>query len=238
MSEQKQQYFQFGITKEFPCNYLDNQQERLIVVTNDEYINNENYQRLMVAGFRRSGNQVYRPHCLSCSACQSIRVMVNKFVPSKSQKRIKQINSDLIIQVTNQTKPQYFDLYSRYINTIHTQGSMYPANKIQYESFIGSKKIDQLFIEIYLQDQLISVAVCDNLPNALSALYTFYEPSLSKRSLGKFSILQQIELCKALKKEHLYLGYQIDECSKMNYKKQYFPHQRLVNEQWLDIAKS
>lgn len=230
-------YFQFGLTKVFPCNYLANQQERLIVVTNDEDINSENYQRLMFAGFRRSGDQVYRPHCINCSACQSIRIPVSEFCPSKSQKRIRSKNSDVIVRVSELAKASYFDLYARYINTVHKEGSMYPADKLQYQNFIFSRNIEQVFIELYLNDALIGVAVCDKLPNAISALYTFFDPTLSKRSLGKFSILQQIELCKQLKKTYLYLGYQIDECSKMNYKKQYLPHERLVNEQWLKIVK-
>lgn len=236
MTEPKK-YFQFGITKTFPCNYLSSQQERLVVITNGEEITNENYERLLSAGFRRSGEQVYRPHCENCKACESIRLQVNDFKPSKSQKRINNINKDLTIELTDTAKPQYFDLYRRYINAIHRGGGMYPANQEQYQNFIFSDRVSQLFIEMYLDEQLVCVAVCDNLPNSLSALYTFYDPELAKRSLGKYSILNQIDITKKLGKNLLYLGYQIDECAKMNYKKQYSPHQRLQQESWKTLNK-
>lgn len=230
-------YFQFGLTKAFACNYLAQQQERLIVITNSELLNDENYQRLLASGFRRSGDQVYKPHCEQCNACESIRLPVKDFKPSKSQKRIIATNKDLSLQLSHEAKAEYFDLYKRYIDTVHQDGTMFPANKEQYQGFIFSSKISQLFIEIYLADKLVSVAVCDSLPNALSALYTFYDPTLAKRSLGKFSIIKQIEICQLLNKDLLYLGYQIDECDKMNYKKQYKPHQRLNNDLWVSTNK-
>ncbi|TRX56904.1 arginyltransferase [Thalassomonas sp. M1454] len=230
-------YFKFGLTKAFDCNYLAKQKERLIVITNSELLNDENYQRLLASGFRRSGDQVYKPHCEFCNACESIRIPVQEFKPSRSQKRIIANNKDLAIALSNEAKPEYFDLYKRYIDTVHQDGSMYPANKEQYQGFIFSSKISQLFIEVYLEDTLVSVAVCDSLPNALSALYTFYDPTLAKRSLGKFSIIKQIEISQLLNKDTLYLGYQIDECDKMNYKKQYKPHQRLKNDLWVTTNK-
>ena len=237
MSESKK-YFQFGLTHNFACNYLPEQQERLVVVTNSEDITNENYQRLLMAGFRRSGNQVYRPHCIDCNSCESIRLPVHQFKPSKSQKRIISTNKDLTIKISLEADERYFDLYQRYINTVHQDGSMFPANKEQYKGFIFNELIDQLFIEIYHGKQLVSVAVCDNLPNSLSALYTFYDPDHSKRSLGKYSILTQIQVAKSLNKNYLYLGYQIDDCQKMNYKKSYYPHERLIQDQWIHINKS
>ncbi|TLU66276.1 arginyltransferase [Thalassotalea litorea] len=236
MNEQKK-FFQFGLTQHFPCNYLPEQKERLMVVMNQELLTNENYQRLLEAGFRRSGNQVYRPHCQRCDACESLRVPVKDFTLSKSQKRILTTNRDIKVNISSTEKEHYYPLYERYINTVHTDGGMYPANKNQYDNFIFSNKISQLFIELYLDDELVSVAVTDHLPGALSALYTFYDPRFPKRSLGKLSILSQIEVTKTLGKEFLYLGYQIDACSKMNYKNKYFPHQRLNQERWQKINK-
>ncbi|TKB43746.1 arginyltransferase [Thalassotalea mangrovi] len=231
MSEQKK-YFQFGLTQHFACNYLPEKKERLMVVMNHELLSNENYQRLLEAGFRRSGNQVYRPHCKNCDACESLRVPVQEFAPTRSQKRVLKINQDIEIQISSLEKPTYYPLYKRYINAIHQDGGMYPANREQYNNFIFSKNISQLFIELYLEQKLVSVAVTDNLPNALSALYTFYDPDLPKRSLGILSILSQIKVAQQLQKNFLYLGYQIDDCSKMNYKSRYFPHQRLQGERW------
>jgi arginine-tRNA-protein transferase len=207
----------------------------------------DEYDFLIGAGFRRSGTQVYRPHCVSCNACESIRLPVNTFTASKSQKRIMKRNQDLIIRISDGDKPDYYPLYESYINQRHSDGSMYPASIEQYQGFVLSPWNKALFIEIYVTNQhtadkhakeeLIGVAVTDNLATSLSALYTFFKPEELQRSLGTFAILQQIELAKSLNKQFLYLGYQIDNCQKMSYKRNFLPHERFFDDKWQLITK-
>lgn len=83
----------------------------------------------------------------------------------------------------------------------------------------------------------MAVAVTDEVNNALSALYTFYAPELQSRSIGTFSILQQIELAKKMNKSYLYLGYQIDQCAKMNYKQKFIPNERFFADKWHLLTK-
>lgn len=228
----------FGLTETFACSYLRGQDEQLLVFVNDDKpVAAEQYEALLHAGFRRSGEQIYRPHCPACDACQSIRVPVAEFKPSKSQKRIANRNKDLTVSHSKQDKPEYFELFQRYINQRHQDGSMYPASIQQYESFIGSNWTSPLFLELFLGDELIAVAVTDEMKNSLSALYTFFKPELNSRSLGTYAILQQICHAKALNKEYLYLGYQIDECQKMSYKSNFYPHQRFFKHKWQVFTK-
>ena len=107
--------FQLGITKTFPCNYLPNQHERLLVATDERLQDGEHYGWLMAQGFRRSGDQIYRPHCELCSACKSLRVLADQFSPSKSQKRNIKKNSHFTITISHQQKPLYYALYENYI---------------------------------------------------------------------------------------------------------------------------
>jgi len=229
--------FQLGITQTFPCNYLPNQHERLLVATDERLQNGEHYAWLMAQGFRRSGDQIYRPHCELCSACKSLRILANDFTPSKSQKRNMKKNIHFKIKVSHQQKSTYYSLYENYINTLHQDGSMYPATVDQYNSFIDCHITQQLYLEIWYEQQLISVAVTDVLKDALSAVYTFYHPDYNRHGLGVFSILSQLALAKEMKKEFLYLGYQIDDCKKMNYKNRYFPHQVLSENYWHTVNK-
>lgn len=90
-----------------------------------------------------------------------------------------------------------------------------------------------LLIEAWLHDELVGVAVTDKTVMGLSAFYTFFSPDYPKRSLGVFMILQQIQLSASMHKPYLFLGYQIDDCSKMNYKKQYQPYERFNGEYWV-----
>ncbi|NMP32392.1 arginyltransferase [Thalassotalea sp. M1531] len=230
--------FRLGISSEFPCNYIEGEQERLLIVIDELIKQPSKYEFLMHQGFRRSGEQVYRPHCSQCTACQSLKVMVGKFEPSKSQKRNLKKNSTLIIKYSTEAKHEYYQLFEQYINTLHADGAMFPASKEQFNNFLFTRICDQVFIEIYNEDKLISVAVTDDIPNALSAVYTFYHPDYRANGIGVFSILKQIEYAQTLNKEFLYLGYQIDDCQKMNYKSKFLPHQRLDGNQWQIINKS
>jgi arginine-tRNA-protein transferase len=233
--------FKVGITKTFPCSYLPDKEERLLIAVDERLQNSNSYSLLMAEGFRRSGEQSYRPYCPNCSACQSIRVLINNFSPSKSQKRSLKRNAHFTIKQSDTLRDYYYPLYENYINTLHQDGSMYPANVEQFESFLSSKLTTQLFIETWCvvngETQLICVAVTDVLSNALSAVYTFYHPDFKPQGLGRFSILTQIDVCRQLDLPYLYLGYQIDDCQKMNYKNSYFPHERFISSEWLLVEK-
>jgi len=229
--------FQLGITLTFPCSYLPNQNERLLVATDERLQNGEHYGWLMAQGFRRSGDQIYRPHCELCSACKSLRVLVKEFLLSKSQKRNIKRNKHFIVKSANEKKESYYALYEKYINTLHKDGSMFPATVEQYKSFISCNVTEQLYLEIWHDNELISVAVTDILKDALSAVYTFYNPDYSSYGLGVFSILSQLSLAKDMGKEYVYLGYQIDDCKKMNYKNRYYPHQVLIENYWQTVNK-
>ncbi len=233
--------FKVGITKTFPCSYLPKEEERLLIAVDERLQNKQSYSSLMAEGFRRSGEQSYRPYCPNCSACHSIRILTFAFTPSKSQKRSLKRNANFIVKYSDQIEDNYYPLYENYINTFHQDGSMYPANVQQFESFLSSKLTTQLFIETWEVvegvEQLICVAVTDVLTNGLSAVYTFYHPDFRNHGLGRFSILTQIDLCRKMKLPYLYLGYQIDACQKMNYKNSYYPHERFINLEWQLIER-
>ncbi|MBU2870516.1 arginyltransferase [Colwellia sp. E2M01] len=233
--------YTLGLTKEFPCNYLADKKERLLIAVDERLHNSESYAWLMTQGFRRSGSQSYRPQCNTCNACQSIRVITDEFTPSKSQKRAQKRNSHFIIKQSASLKDSYYPLFENYINTLHSDGSMYPASFQQFESFLSCDLTEQMFIETWLpasqdndldEDLLICVAVTDVLSNGLSAVYTFYHPDYKANGLGVFSILTQLKKCQEMALPYLYLGYQIDDCQKMNYKNRYFPFERFINGKW------
>jgi len=82
------------------------------------------------------------------------------------------------------------------------------------------------------------VSIVDVLSCSSSAMYTFFEPDEAKRSLGTYSILSLIEWTEAQGLDYLYLGYQIDNCDKMNYKARFTPNERLIGNQWKKAVKS
>ncbi len=227
----------FGLTQDFPCSYLPEQKERLLVFVEEQDSTLYAYNGLIAAGFRRSGEQVYRPHCEQCQACQSIRIPVFDFQPSRNQKRIGKRNSDIKVTVSHTDKPEYYELYCRYIEQRHDDGTMYPPSEPQYDSFIRSLWMPSLFIEFHLDEELVAVAVTDQVEHGLSAMYTFFAPELAHRSLGIFAIMTQIDLARSQKRPYLYLGYQVDGCRKMDYKRLFLPHERFFQNKWHRITK-
>ncbi|WP_018981914.1 arginyltransferase [Salinimonas chungwhensis] len=227
----------FGITQTFRCSYLPDEHEQLLVFAETEHNFAGRYGQLIQAGFRRSGSQIYRPHCPSCQACQSVRILVDEFTPSKSQKRIIKKNALLTSQLATSPKDSYYPLYERYITNRHADGTMYPPNRQQFESFVLCEWKSPLFIEAYKGDELVAVAVTDDIDfglehQAYSALYTFYAPELTQHSPGTWMIIQQLKHAQANNKRYLYLGYQIDACAKMNYKSKFLPHERFFHNDW------
>jgi arginine-tRNA-protein transferase len=223
----------FGLTQQFTCNYLPEQKEQLIVsmAPSDEL--SQAYSELMHIGFRRSGEQLYRPQCPSCNRCQSIRVLTSHFVPTKSQKRVLSRNGDWRVRVSEHERDDYYPLYERYIEALHSDGSMYPPSYEQYRNFIRCQWQQPIFIEARKTDgTLLAVAVTDKVKDGLSALYTYYCPDHEKYSLGKYMIMQQMKQAQEMGLQFLYLGFQIDECRKMNYKTAFHPYQRLIDNVW------
>jgi arginine-tRNA-protein transferase len=77
--------------------------------------------------------------------------------------------------------------------------------------------------------------VTDQLTQGLSAIYTFFEPSEPKRSLGVLSVIKQIDLCQERDLPFLYLGYWIKDSIKMSYKTNYRPTELFVNDTWVRL---
>lgn len=221
-------------TAPHPCSYIDNQSAATVFVDPDLVIDKNLNSKLSELGYRRSGAHLYRPDCESCTACISCRVPVAQFIPQRRHKKIERLNKDVVVvECEDLTGRDAYDLYASYINSRHDDGDMYPATAEQFEAFIKTKTVDTRFLKFYLDDKLIAVSVTDVLEQGLSAVYTFFDPQMSKRSLGSFAILWQIEKAKQLGLSYLFLGYWIKNCQKMEYKSSYRPLQMLIDGRWV-----
>lgn len=224
----------FFSTTAHACSYLPGKQAVTLFADPKTSMDRRLYSELSDLGFRRSGNYVYRPHCGSCQACVAIRIPIERFTPSRQQLRVWKKNQDLDVIVGNALfSEEHYALYERYIIARHHDGDMYPPSVEQYASFLTSDWSETRFIEFRLAGKLLAVAVCDELEQGLSAVYTFYDPDDEKRSLGTFAVLWQIEESRRLGLPSLYLGYWIRECQKMNYKIGFRPIELLINGEWL-----
>jgi len=228
----------FYLTEQHACSYIESELSTTLFADPTSDLDKTSYSQLSNLGFRRSGNNVYRPHCAACQKCIPIRLASDQFVPNRSQKRCLTRNKDLQLSVTKAINDdEYYALYERYINLRHQDGDMYPASREQFDSFLTSEwGITRYLCARDQQGKLLSVAVMDELVNGMSAIYTFFEPEEEKRSLGVFSILSQIRLAQNRKLPFVFLGYWIAESKKMAYKTQYQPYQLYIDNQWRSFS--
>ena len=220
------------------CDYLTDQLAQSIFISPEIEVTPDIYEYLISVGFRRSGHYAYRPHCSACRACISCRVNVQDFKPSKSQRRLLVKNKDLLFRAVKAAFSQeHYDLYLRYQAYKHPGGSMEKFGTKEYQAFLCESFGNTLIYETYLENTLVAVSVTDVFSEALSAVYTFFDPDYSARSLGTYSVLQQIKATQAFEKKHLYLGYYIKDSVKMSYKANFRPIEMLIEGRWRSYNK-
>lgn len=227
----------FYATQPHSCSYLPEERATTLFLDPQKSIDSTTYSQLSDLGFRRSGDHLYRPHCQSCNACIACRIPVEQFIPTRQQRRISRRNTDLEVREQPPLMTdEIYQLYARYIEARHGDGDMYPPSRDQFSSFLVRDLPFCRFLTFRLEGRLVAVAVTDLLDNGLSAVYTFYDPDLPKRSLGRFAILWQIEETRRRGLHAVYLGYWIKSCRKMNYKTEYRPLEMLANQRWILIT--
>ncbi|MFE1602831.1 arginyltransferase [Methylobacterium sp. ID0610] len=238
---------QFYLTAPSPCPYLPGQQERKVFTHLVGRRARDLNEILTQGGFRRSQTIAYRPACETCRACVSVRVVVNDFAPSASQRRIMRRNNDLVGQPQpNRPASEQYALFRRYLDARHGDGGMVDMTVLDYAMMVEDSHVETHLV-VYRKrgpDTAINgrgvggpVAVCltDVLSDGLSMVYSFYEPAEADRSLGTYMILDHIERARLLGLPYLYLGYWVEGSRKMDYKAKFAPQERLMPQGWARV---
>jgi arginyl-tRNA--protein-N-Asp/Glu arginylyltransferase len=222
------------------CGYLPEQTWRLEyeVVT---ALSRAEYMERMLQGWRRFGDMLFRPRCPGCAACRSLRVVVERFRPNRSQRRNLLANQDAIqVRIgkpaVSRAKLALYDRYHAFQTENKAWPELAPKDAHEYaRSFVENPFPTQEWC-YFLHDRLVGVGYVDDLPGGLSAIYFFYDPDERQRGLGVFNVLNLIAQARARKIPHVYLGYYVVGCPSMAYKANFTPNQvRSPDGAWIDF---
>jgi len=240
---------QFYLTSPSPCPYLPGREERKVfthlvgrraIALNDA---------LTASGFRRSQTIAYRPACKDCSACVSVRVLVDEFSFTRNMRRVLEANSDLVgASLAARPTSEQYSLFRGYLDSRHSAGGMADMNVLDYTMMIEDSHVETRLVEYRRRGPdtaingrgtgpLLAVCLTDVLTDGLSMVYSFYDHEHAERSLGTFMILEHIERARRLGLPYLYLGYWVEGSRKMSYKARYLPQERLGMNGWARVER-
>jgi arginyl-tRNA--protein-N-Asp/Glu arginylyltransferase len=229
----------FFLTAPSPCPYLPERFERKVFahlpLSDGAAVNDS----LTQVGFRRSQNIAYRPACEACSACVSARIPVADYVFSRSERKILTRNADVVgAMVEAEATMEQFDLLRRYLLARHADGGMAEMTWPDYVAMVEDTAVRTHIIEYRTRSRdggpgdLIACALVDLMSDGLSLVYSFYDPTAAKRSLGSFIILDHVKQALATKLPYVYLGYWVRGSEKMAYKVRFSPIELLRPDGW------
>lgn len=218
------------------CSYLhDRGASTELVVALD--VTQERLEAMLSRGWRRFGPTYFRPRCAHCRECVGIRVRVEDWHPSRSQRRVLNQNADVevLIDAPRVTRER-LALYEKWHSFRERERGWQPSvlDAKNYEVQFAFPHAAAREFSYWQRDErgrpkLVGVGIVDELPSALSAVYCFYEPALARRSLGVFNVLAQIQAAKRAGLPYVYLGYRVAPCASMAYKARFEPHELLFD---------
>jgi len=191
-------------------------------------------------GWRHFGGVLYRPRCPTCTACQSIRVDVARFSPTRSQRRVRRANEDVVRltvgrPVLTREKLELFDRYHAHQAGARGWPERPPRDAAGYQNAFVMRGFPRTEWCYAVGDRLVGVGYVDDLSGGLSAAYFFYEPEERHRVLGCWNILSLIEMSARRGLPYLYLGYYVEGYGSLAYKAAYHPNQvRDPDGRWVD----
>ncbi|WP_374570183.1 arginyltransferase [Phenylobacterium sp.] len=229
----------FFLTAPSPCPYLPDRHERKVFahlpLSDGASVNDS----LTQVGFRRSQNIAYRPACEACQACISARIPAKDYVFSRSERRVLARNEDVERHLVEaEATMEQFDLLRRYLLARHADGGMAEMTWPDYVAMVEDTAVRTHIIEYRQRSEdggpgdLIACALVDLMHDGLSLVYSFYDPAMTRRSLGSFVILDHIVQACLTAMPYVYLGYWVRGSEKMDYKIRFSPLELLRPEGW------
>ena len=230
----------FFVTSPSPCPYWAGKVERKVFTELSGHQAGELNEALGRIGFRRSQSVAYRPSCVDCSACVSVRVSADEFTPSRTQRRLIRRNSDLEVTACKPwTTEEQYALLRRYLAVRHPGGGMAGMDENDFADMVEQTPVRSYVVEYREPSvdgrpgRLVGACLSDQQNDGLSMIYSFYDVGPDARQgLGTFIILDHIVRAARAGLPYVYLGYWVEGSERMAYKASFHPMERLGRDGW------
>lgn len=235
----------FFVTAPSPCPYLAGKSERKVFTELRGDNADELNEALGRIGFRRSQTVAYRPSCLDCQACVSVRAVAGEFQPSGTQKKLLKRHRDLVVtECRPWATAEQYELLQRYLAARHPGGGMTQMEESDFADMVEHSPVSSYVIE-YREPvvgsqpgRLVGACLTDFQGDGLSMIYSFYDPEAEARSgLGTYIILDHIRRAAERGLPYVYLGYWVAGSDRMQYKVRFRPLERLTSSGWERIGE-
>ncbi len=222
------------------CPYLDGHTARLPLRLPLRPLTRAELDVRLEQGDRRQGLLLYRTACPSCAACEPIRIPVADMRWGWTLRRVFRRGERVVRTELGplQASPEKLALYNKHKRGRDLLGGERELEMDGYRPFLGESCCDSFEMRYFHDGRLVGVAIVDRGAASLSAVYTFFDPDLAHLSLGTYSILKQVDLCRRWGLPHLYLGLYIADCPTMVYKARFLPHERLLDGAWRVVEQA
>jgi len=223
---------QHFVSDDTRCSYLPDQTARLdhlllMGITPDIL------ERFLERGWRRFGAVYFRPVCTPCRECVPIRLPADRFAPSRSQLRARNRNRLRLEIGKPQVTPERIALCNRWQTRQGSRRAWDNQEMDERRYFLEFGIPHPAAMEFAYYDdaggesRLVAVGLVDRMPNAVSAVYTYYDPEYASQSPGTRCILDQVDYARTHGLAWVYLGYRVIGCPSSEYKARFQPHQLL-----------
>lgn len=216
------------------CIYRPGQVARCPARVPTRRLSPEQLDILLEEGDQRVGGSVFRTECPFCDACEPVRVDVEHFRASRSQRRVWRRNQDLRVEIGPPTlERRRVKLWNRHrrLRGLLTEHSRRDA--VGYHEWLVETCAPTVEFRYFEGDRLLAVSVLDMGRTSANSAYCYFDPHVSERSLGVYSVLHEVEWCRSLGMKWYYLGLWVADCEALRYKTNYLPHERLVRREWV-----
>ena len=230
----------FFVTNPSPCPYLPGKVERKVFTELSGRHATELNEALGRIGFRRSQSVAYRPSCIDCSACVSVRVKVDQFTPNATQRKLLRRHADLEVSACRPwTTEEQYALLRGYLAQRHPGGGMAEMDEHDFADMVEQTPVRTYVVE-YREPpvdgrpgKLVGACLSDQQGDGLSMIYSFYDVGTgARRGLGTYIILDHIIRAGRAGLPYVYLGYWVEGSDRMAYKATFKPMERLGREGW------